>query len=116
MLFSTLQDLMSAFAVLNKPAAPSTSMGATPRPAAVVPGIGLVALPVGVSNSVLSAWLVEAREFALEWQELRRVHQARLGGRVLRLPLEPEVEATVSAAAAAGALGQATSRFVDEGV
>ena len=57
------------------------------RPA-VIAGIGLLALDRQLSAAKLAAMLAEARDFAAEWRELRGLHQSRLHGRVLRVPLQ----------------------------
>lgn len=56
------------------------------RPA-VIGGIGVLALDRHIGAARLAARLAEAREFAAEWRELRGLHQSRLQGRVLRVPL-----------------------------
>lgn len=94
----------------------STSNGQVTQakePVVVIGGIGPVALGhAGVGLAALRSMLAEARAFALEWQELRAVLQSRLAGKVLRAPLDEAAEAVQKAAAAAGALGCSTSRFV----
>jgi hypothetical protein len=54
----------------------------------VVGGIGVLALDNGITPARLTALLAQAREFASEWRELRGLHQSRLQGRILRLPLQ----------------------------
>ena len=57
------------------------------RPA-VIAGVGVLALDRQLSAAKLAAMLAEARDFAAEWRELRGLHQSRLHGRVLRVPLQ----------------------------
>ncbi|GAB4813573.1 hypothetical protein N2152v2_000619 [Parachlorella kessleri] len=83
------------------------------RPSIVLSGIGPVALDPSLGLSVLRGMVADARTFAAEWRELRAVQQARLCGRVLQAPLDQAVEAVQKEAAAAGAFGSSTSRFVD---
>ncbi|KAL4428086.1 hypothetical protein ABPG75_002175 [Micractinium tetrahymenae] len=87
--------------------------GKRQRRPAVVGGIGVLALDRHISAARLAAMLAEAREFAAEWRELRGLHQSRLQGRVLRVPLQEAVDEVDQAAAAAGKLGVSTNRFVD---
>lgn len=54
----------------------------------VVSGIGVLALDSHISAAQLAAMLAEAREFSAEWRELRGLHQSRLHGKILRLPLQ----------------------------
>ncbi|PRW44334.1 DNA annealing helicase and endonuclease ZRANB3 [Chlorella sorokiniana] len=98
------------------PAVPGPQQQQQPGPQrpAVVGTVGVLALDGHVTPARLAAMLAEAREFAAEWRELRGLHQARLQGRVLRVPLDKAAEEVDRAAAAAGKLGLATKRFVDE--
>ena len=57
------------------------------RPA-VIAGVGVLALDRQLSAAKLAAMLAEARDLAAEWRELRGLHQSRLHGRVLRVPLQ----------------------------
>ena len=57
------------------------------RPA-VIAGVGVLALDRQLSAAKLAAMLAEARDFAAERRELRGLHQSRLHGRVLRVPLQ----------------------------
>lgn len=66
---------------------PQQQHGEPQRPA-VVGGVGVLALDSQISPARLAAMLAEAREFAAEWRELRGLHQTRLQGRVLRVPLD----------------------------
>lgn len=75
----------------SNPAAATQQPGPPP---AVVGGIGVLALDCQLGSARLVAMLAEAREFAAEWQELRGLHQSRLQGKILRLPLQ-EVRAGV---------------------
>lgn len=125
-----LADLLATVTALRKATAPTPLVAATAAgspgkgnatvaaavspPSIFVPGVGIAALPTGVTPATLAAWLAEAREFLSEWRELRSVHQLRLAGRVLRAPLDAEVEALAAAASASGALGRDTSRFVEQ--
>lgn len=54
----------------------------------------------------------QARSFACDWAELRSVTRNRLQGRVVPAVLQDAVDAIAAAAAAGGALGVGTDRYL----